>query len=120
MKKRINVLWRAINRQKLSGTYEEIAAALNARSLVDNPVPQGTVAKWPRLIDAYGALTAEERAKLKDVPQWLMTMAINALGAQDAAALNAHVELLQAWQVIGNPTARKLRNLLSETQPDAT
>ena len=120
MNKRTNVLRRAINRQKLSGTYEEIAAALNARPLIDNPVPQGMVTKWPTLLDGLGLLSDAERAKLRDVPSWFVTMFINALNAQDAAALTAHVGLLADWQIIGNPTARKLRNLLAETQPDAT
>lgn len=119
MKKRIPLLRRAINQQKLTGTYEEIAAALNARPVVENPVPQGMVTKWPTLIDALGLLTDAERAKLRDVPTWFVTMVINALGAQDAAALTAHVGLLADWQIIGNPTARKLRNLLEATQPDA-
>jgi hypothetical protein len=120
MSNRASVLRRAINRQKLTGTYEEIAAALNARPLIDNPVPRGMVTRWPTLIDVLRLLTDAERAKLRDVPTWFMTMVINALGAQDAAAFDAHVGLLADWQIIGNPTARKLRNLLAETQPDAT
>jgi hypothetical protein len=114
----MRMLREEIEARGLTGTYAEMAAALNERPLVENPTPQGTVLKRVRLMDVMGLLTDAEKVKAKDIPAWLMGFVIDALQAGDMAALAAHMDLLVRWQFIGAETVGRIRALLAETEPD--
>lgn len=98
--------------------YEAIAAALNAPTVIDNPVAEAPQVPWPpTLKEIYAGIPVAEAAAIYNKPG-LSADIRNAIDSHDPEYLQMMLAIVAQMQIISAETSGTLATLLQRTQPD--
>jgi hypothetical protein len=95
--------------------YPEIAALLNLKPLIDNPVPQQKVPKQLTLVDLFQAIAPKEALEIIKIPDFLNRVE-NSINSNDRISTGILLEVVKIF--LSESSKSNLGNLLSLTIPD--
>lgn len=107
--------------QALGDNYPAVAALFNARPLVANPTPQGTIPKRLTLRDAFGVIAQAAPADLAaigNVPGWIVDRVEAAMAANDRIAMGNFLAIIGTY--LSDPSKAALTAMLQTTELDPT
>ncbi len=95
--------------------YPAIAAQLNLRPLIDNPLPQQDIPKQLTLVDLFQAITPEEAVETFKIPG-LLDRIETVVNANDRVNIIILFAIVKTF--ISQNSQNNLTDLLAETEPD--
>lgn len=96
--------------------YPGIAAKLNERPLLDNPVPQGNIPKPLTLSYIFSKVAAVDIPKLNLIPGWIVDRVEQAMNSNDRVSLANYLATVEGQ--LSQTSQAALSSALSETVPD--
>ena len=96
----------------------ELTELLNDKVLIDNPIPQQTVAKIPNLLDVRLAISPSETFQfIMKVPE-LIKLLESAIASQDLISIQYYFEVALASGFLSDASKDNLNKLLIHTELD--